>query len=136
MNGRSTRAGFTLLEILIAMALLTIGVLGVANLLPAALHHARVAQERTTAAELADGRLGRLKMAGARTAIQNALEQEQFLTLTQVRKIFDTYSLYEGYFTTIQRMPGAAETGLQRVTFVVEMMDGRREEFVTYIADM
>ncbi len=58
--------GFTPLEVLIAMAILIIGIVGAFQLFPRALVQVRMAREQETACNLADSRLGYLRAAGGR----------------------------------------------------------------------
>ena len=40
-----------------------------------------------------------------------------------------------GYATSVQRLPGASEVYLQRVTFNVTLPNGRTESFTTFVAE-
>ncbi|HRT65943.1 MAG TPA: prepilin-type N-terminal cleavage/methylation domain-containing protein, partial [Candidatus Hydrogenedentes bacterium] len=57
----SGRAGFTLLEVLVALAILATGILGAMQLFPASLRQTRAAAERTAAANLANSEMTRLR---------------------------------------------------------------------------
>lgn len=125
-----TGKGFSLLEVLIALTILAMGVIALMRLFPASLRQAQVAAERTIVAELAGSWLGRVQAVGARQFFQNQGRAIAF-TLTEAQR---AYSVYMGTLTTLQRMSGASEVYFQRVTFAVQLPDGRRETFVTYIA--
>lgn len=133
-------SGFSLLEILIAMAVLTVGIVAVVNLIPMGLNNARVAQDRSMAAELADSDMGRIKMAGARE-LMGALEG-QTSTDSSLDALGTASSMYSAeapdlqWSRTIQQLHGAGGTSLQRVVFTVELSDGTRETFVTYVSDI
>lgn len=128
------KAGFSLVEVLIALAVLSIGVIAAFQLFPLALTYIRVAQERSIASELAGSRMGELRAIGGRHVQYNwdAGLFAGFNDLSQANKI---YSVYSNYTTTVQRLMGASEVYLQRVAFTVNLQDGRQERFVTYIAE-
>jgi len=125
--------GFTLVEVLVALTILAVGVLGVVQMLPSALRQVRVAGERTVAARLADSQLSRLRAAGGRHVFERY--GPGLPILVQLDGVERSHSLYTGYRTTIQRLSGSVEGFLQRVTFSVAMPDGREETFVTYVID-
>jgi len=119
--------GFTLLEVLIALAILTIGIVAAMQLLPASLRQSRAAAERTAAAHLANSEMSRLQALdiGQQTDFKN------WLTLNTLGVANASYDLYSGWSTSVQRMGIDSDT--YRVTFSVQMLDGRRESFVTYV---
>jgi prepilin-type N-terminal cleavage/methylation domain-containing protein len=123
--------GFTLLEILIALAILGVGVLAVVQMFPLGLQQTRQAVQRQISAELAGSRLARLRAEGAEALLTTG-------NLAAASSIYDLYAgrhhLVEGFEGTVQRMRGAANTYLQRVTFTVTMTDGSTQQFVTYVA--
>jgi type IV pilus modification protein PilV len=121
-------SGFTLLEVLIALAILAIGIIGAMQLFPASLRQSRVSAERTAAANLANSELGRLRALDVGRGFSSWLDRNTLETLSETER---SYALYEGWQTTIQRAVGSQDT--YRVTFAVQMQDGRREIFVTYV---
>jgi prepilin-type N-terminal cleavage/methylation domain-containing protein len=132
MNTQSTRkraqAGFSLLEVIVALTILAVGILAIMQLFPSSLAQTQRAASRTAVASLARTELGRVKASGVggpltRWAEQNALRQ--FTTAEQA------YTLYESWRSSVQRVPGGVD--LFRVTFNVRMYDGGEEEFVTYV---
>ena len=139
--GRSQRTkntdGFSLVEVIVALAILGVGILAFMRFFPLGLRNVQVAQERSIASELANDRLGRIQMAGPRQLEANGVFGDSF-NLTNIALAEASYGNYvfEGFTTTVQPMTGSQETGLKRVTFAVELPDGRRETYVTYIADM
>jgi len=134
--------GFSLVEVIVAMAILGIGILGFMKFFPLGLRNVQIAQERSVASELANDRMGRIQQAGPRLLEQTGVFGNTFnmTTLVQAASIYDNYvfgnQVYEGFTTSIQPMTGTDQTGLKRVTFSVEMPDGRRETYVTYITDL
>lgn len=125
------RKGFTLIEVLVALAILGVAVVAIMKLFPDSLRQARVAAERTIVAELASSRLGQVRAAGAESLLQG---QPAYLNLSAASQQYKTFLMYDGYTSNVQRMHGSDETYLQRVTFTVKMPDGRLETFVTYVA--
>ncbi len=145
------RTGYSLLEVLIALAILMIGIIAVYRLFPMSMRAARLADEKIVASELASSRLGRLRSTGAMGPVLNSLNLYDGLGFpllndggfpladTHYAQLLaaagDVYALYEGYTTTLQRLRGASEIYYQRALFSVQMPDGRDETFVTYIVE-
>ena len=120
--------GFTLLEVLIALAILGIGIIAVMQLFPASLRQSQLAAERTVITGVANSELSRLRAIDLNTKLDTWKERNTFHTLTEIERI---YALYEGWSSTVTRVPGARDT--YRVTFTIERTDGRTETFVTYV---
>lgn len=118
--------GFTLLEVLIALTILAVGIIAVMQLFPASLTSAREAVEDTVAAELADSKLGTVRAAGADRLMRG---------LSSIDTVYRTNAVYSSFQSNVQRMRGADGVGLQRVTFRVDMPDGRQETYVTYVTN-
>jgi Tfp pilus assembly protein PilV len=130
MRRAKSEYGFTPLEVLIALAVLLIGVLALMKLFPMGLQNAQIAQERLQAAGLADERLGMLRMAGSEGLIDGSTNPN----FTGMANINAAFTQYQAYYTHSQRMLGAEDTHLQRVVFTVTLPDGRRESYVTYVS--
>lgn len=124
---RRRQEGFTLLEVLIALAILIIGIVAVMQLFPSSLLQARIAAERSITAELANSVIGQVRAASAEALYKNAIPPG-------LLAVHGSYGLYDGYTTSTNRLGGASEVYLQRVTFTVRFPEGRRETFVTYMA--
>jgi prepilin-type N-terminal cleavage/methylation domain-containing protein len=133
-------AGFSLVEILVALTILAVGIIAVMRLFPVSFQQAHLAAERTTVASVARTELGRVRAGGvynqdnfqpwlAEWARQNALR-----SLSETNR---AYSMYDSWRTSVQRV-GGGETGddLYRVTFSVRLIDGREEKFVTYVTEL
>lgn len=138
-------AGFTLLEVLIAMTILAIGVLGTMELLPKSLRAVRLAAERRAISNRAEWTLGQARTVGAENffrARRSGVPIERWspdfmLPIAATAEAYaaaaEAYAMYTGYSTVFTEMPGAEEVYLQRVVWSARMHDGRRETFVTYI---
>lgn len=149
------RHGYSLLEVLIALAILMIGIIAVYRLFPISMREARMADEKITAAELAHSRLGRLRASGVAGPTLMSYAESGTLyrdlgidrihhdyTLLQVEN--NPYTMYESYATVLQRMRGADSIYrpiyyqpiyYQRALFTVQMPDGRYETFATYVVE-
>jgi len=119
------KGGFTLLEVLIALAILTVGIVAAMQLFPYSLRQSRAAAERTAAAHLADSQISRLR------AMDIGQDFSQWVDKNTPFQPGGADDLYNGWSTTVQRT--GINTDTYRVTFSVQMLDGRRENFVTYI---
>jgi prepilin-type N-terminal cleavage/methylation domain-containing protein len=136
---RHSQAGFSLVEVLIAIAILLFGIAAVIRMFPLSLTNTQQAAQRTVVAELAETSLNRLRTAGA---------EHVWDTVTRLRGIYEMYlidgtvgrfetagNLYDNYWTQVTPMRGAQGTYLQRITFTVEMPDERKRTFVTYVSE-
>ena len=119
--------GFTLLEVVIAMAILLIGIVSIVSLFPSSLMQARMANERTVTAELANSVLGQIRASSAEALFNSRIPRS-------LLAIYGVYGLYEGYSTNVRRLNGAGDTFLQKVTFTVSFADGREESYTTFVA--
>jgi prepilin-type N-terminal cleavage/methylation domain-containing protein len=118
--------GFTLLEVLIALTILAVGIMAVMQLFPASLTSAREAVEDTVSAELADSHLGKVRAAGGDRLMRG---------LSSIDTVYSAQAVYNSFQSNVQRLRGADGVGLQRVTFRVDMPDGRQQTFVTYVTN-
>ena len=121
--------GFTLLEVLIAVAILGVGIIAVMQLFPASMRQTQVANERVAATTVASSELSRLRALDLATEFDSWVDRNTIRTLNETERI---YALYDGWRTTVTRAEGSDD--LYRVTFTVQMADGRNETFVTYVA--
>lgn len=142
MRGIREKHGFSPVEVLIAMGILAIGIIAVVRLFPSGLAFTRVAQEKTIASELAGSNLARMRMAGAGNLIGLAQAGGLYsgaasatLYNMGVGQRNPTQEIVGGYAASVRRMNGGEDQALVRVTFTVDLPDGRRENFVTYITD-
>jgi len=122
------QAGFTLVEVVVALTILAVGVIAVLQLFPLAQTQARKANEKSMVASLATTELGRVRAGGVGNslsdwAVENALKQ-----LNEQER---AYALYDSWRSSVQRVSG--DVDLYRVTFNVRLFDGAEEKFVTYV---
>ena len=126
----SRNSGFTLLEVLVAVAILGVGIMAVMGLFPQSLRAARAAAERNAAATAAGSELSRLR------ALDNISEIRAWINKNCERELdaaADVYAIYAGTRATVTRLPGTQD--VFRVTYRVKMTDGRYESFVTYVTE-
>ena len=115
---------------MVALTLLAVGIIGVLTLFPQSLRQTRIAQERTTVASLARTELGRVRTGGVGDPLSEWAIRNAFRELTDDQR---ADSLYESWRANVQRIGG--DVDLYRVTFAVQLFDGREEKFVTYITE-
>jgi len=123
------QAGLTLIEVIVAAAILAIGILGVMRWFPTAIDLLQQANQRTTSASLADTELDRVRV-GTAEALLDRYYLSTGGSLDAVSEIYDNYA---GHVKSVAPTRGSDATFLQRVTFNVTMPDGREEVFVTYV---
>ena len=123
-----SRGGFTLVEVLVALAILLTGIIAVLVMFPQSLKAARIAAERSITSQAAHSVLSQVRATSA-----DSLYNERLLP-GLLHQPQSAASLY-GYSTTVERLSGAAEVYLQRVTFTVQLSNGRTESFTTFVAE-
>ena len=122
----TSREGFTLVEVLVALGILIVGIVGVMQLFPSSLEAARQTSERTITSQTAHSVLGQIRASSAEALFRGQIP-DYLISLDRANGLY-------GYTTTIDRVAGAAEVYLQRVTFTVTFADGRNESFTTFVA--
>ena len=127
LHDKRRREGFTLLEVLVALGIMVVGIVAVMQLFPTSLLQARKAAELTIAAQLANSKMSLMRASGATALFYGNMEGV-------LNAVYNQYGLYNGYSTSVQRLEGGSQVGLQRVTFTVTMPDERQATFVTYVA--
>jgi len=128
MDGYADNKGFTLVEVLVALAILLFGIGAVMLLFPMSLSAARQAAERTISSQTAHSVVSQIRASSGEALYNDRLPLG---LLDQQRGAANLY----GYSTSVQRLAGAAEVYLQRVTFTVEFADGSTESFTTFVTD-
>ncbi len=124
----SRRAGFTLVEVLVALAILLTGIISVLVMFPQSLKAARIAAERSVSSQAAHSVLSQIRATSADSLYNQRLLPE---LLNQPKSDTNIY----GYATSVARLSGASEVYLQRVTFTVTLSGGRTESFTTFVAE-
>lgn len=121
-----SRGGFTLLEVLIALAILLTAIIAILLVFPTSLFQARQAVERSITAQTADSVMGEIRASSAEALFFDRVRRE-LLTQQQANQIYT-------FTTTVQRLNGASNVYLQRITLNVVFNDERQETFVTYVS--
>ncbi len=124
-RGLRRGGGFTLIEVIVALAILLVGIVGVMQLFPVSLINSRRASERTITSQTAHSVLGQIRASSAEALFRGQIPLE----LIQ----FDNANAIYNFSTTVEKLGGAAEVYLQRVTFTVSFSDGRSENFTTFV---
>lgn len=122
--------GFTLLEVMVALTILSIGIIAIMRLFPQSIRQTRVAAERQQVAFLAKTELGQLRSGGVGPQLTSWALNNAYQNLLDSG---GTYGLYKSWTSTVKRV--SSEVDLYRVTINVEMFDGRQERFVTYVTE-
>lgn len=122
--------GFTLLEVMVALTILSIGIIAIMKLFPRSIQQTRLAAERQQVSFLAKTELGQLRAAGVGPGLANWTLNNAFRNIDAAG---GNYGMYKSWTSTVRRV--SSEVDLYRVTFNVEMYDGRRERFVTYVTE-
>jgi len=126
MMSRRSDKGFTLVEVLVSLAILLIGLTTVMQIMPISLLYARTAAEQTVASQAADSVLGEIRQMGAAALFYDEVPHD----LLDQDKDLDFF----GYTTTTQRLPGNDDSLLQKVTFTVTLPNDKQVQFVTYVS--
>jgi prepilin-type N-terminal cleavage/methylation domain-containing protein len=133
MRKRRKRRGFTLVEVLIALAILGIGILGVTLLFPAAMRESRRAGGSTIAAIYADTVVDMLRAQG-----YDGLEGRTLPAPVNVLRIVGRtdliYQLYAEPEVYVVYLQSAANELYATAVINVPLHDGRTERYLTYIA--
>ncbi len=127
-RSHSRPGGFTLVEVLVALAILLTGIISVLLMFPQSLKAARTAAERSVTSQAAHSVMSQIRATSADSLYNQRLLPE---LLNQPQSAANLY----GYSTSVARLAGASEVYLQRVTFTVTLSSGRTESFTTFVAE-
>lgn len=128
---RHHNRGFTLIEVIVALTILSIGIIAIMRLFPTSIRQTQLAAERQQVSFLAKTELGKLRAGGVGPQLISWAADNAFQNMGASGGVYT--GLYKSWTSTVKRVSG--EVDLYRVTFNVEMFDGRRERFVTYITE-
>ena len=128
---RKKTRGFTLIEVLVAMVILAIGILGVTILFPAALRDSQRASSLTVAAVYAESVIDMLRAQGYRS-IATMWPTSQAIEI--LRRADETYFLYGETDVRVIYLVSAVNDLYATVVVKIPFPDGRTEEYVSYIA--
>lgn len=128
---RHHNRGFTLIEVIVALTILSIGIIAIMKLFPSSIRQTQAAAERQQVSFLAKTELGKLRAGGVGPQLTSWAANNTFQNMASAGGQYA--GLYKSWSSTVKRVSG--EVDLYRVTFNVEMFDGRRERFVTYVTE-
>jgi prepilin-type N-terminal cleavage/methylation domain-containing protein len=131
MRGRHAHSGYSLLELLIALSILAIGLIGSMKLFTQSLENIQVANERTTVAEIARSTMARTRSAGAKDLL---VYRPRNVTVDAEKDNSDDQAYYNKWNLHVGQAGGGGEVFLQRMTLSFEFPDGRTQSYVTYVA--
>ena len=124
----TAQSGFTLLEVLVALAILLIGLVSVLAMFPRSLSMADTAQKKTTAAQNANKVMGEIAQQGADALYFNQIDPAIMNIPASTAPV--------GVNTTTQRYLGSdTNSKLQRVTITVSFPNGSTESYATYVVN-
>jgi prepilin-type N-terminal cleavage/methylation domain-containing protein len=129
IKSKRGRRGFTLVEVLIALAILGIGILGVTLLFPAAMRESRLAGGETIAAMYAESVVDMLRAQGYEGMAPSAGSGLRILG-----RIDNVYRLYEEPTVDIVYRLSAINDLYGAVVVNIPVSGGGAEQYLTYIA--
>jgi prepilin-type N-terminal cleavage/methylation domain-containing protein len=132
---RTDHKGFTLVEVLVALTILGVALIAVMKIFPESIKQTRKAAERQQVSFLAKTELGKLRAGGVGPLLTGWAANNAYRNPAAAGgTYFDPVpGLYKSWTSTVKRI--SSDVDLYRVTFNVEMFDGRRERFVTYVTE-
>lgn len=130
---KNRQHGFTLIEVMVALTILSVAIVAIMKLFPEAIQQSRLAAERQQVAFLAKTELGKLRAAGVGPLLNEWAAANAYNNLAAAGGTYldPVPGLYKSWNSSVKRI--SSDVDLFRVTFNVEMFDGRRERFVTYV---
>lgn len=137
---KAAAAGFTLLEVVVAMTILAGGLIAIMRFFPTAVQQSRAASEQTVIATLAKTELSQVRsIAGSELTLARGATGRQPLEAWAARNAYrdlqveggDFSGVFSAWRSSVHRVRG--DVDLYRITFSVELFDGGEEKFVTYV---
>jgi len=117
--------GFTLIEALVAIAVLLIGILGVIQLFPAGLNSSRTSKEETMATNLAQGELEQYKNTEY-DSISNISKTKYTTNQNDPNYKFDKQ--VEVIYVNSDLTQSATDTGLKKITVTISWQEKGQEK--------
>lgn len=136
--------GFTLVEVLVALAILAIGIMGVTVMVPRALEQGRKSVALTRSANQAESTFSQYRAKGFRSMYGTPGDKSTLAgvageNIAKTAEIYRTYGWQDNplvqskmKFTQLQ-LP-ARSAGLYKMTVSVPLVGGGRSSYVTYLA--
>ena len=127
----NNKAGFTLLETLVALVILATGIVSILLLFPIAMERHRVSTLRTMTTAIAQSQLGKLRSG------DTDIDFYQWLRDNKMKMVDATSPISQHIKSSVVSCQPAGEInlGLYRVTIGLRLWDGRTEYYTTYVTD-
>ncbi len=126
------RGGFTLLETLVALAILATGIISVVMLFPIALERQRINTLRTMTNTVAQSQLGQVRAQDTDATFHDYLRDNRLKLLGNTG--LPEEQLVRAWVVSSQPM-GEVNQGLYRLTLGLRLWDNRVEYYTTYVTD-
>lgn len=132
---KTDRSGFTLVEVMVALTILAVAIVAIMQIFPESMRQSQKAAERQQVAFLAKTELGKLRAAGIGPLLTDWAADNAYNNIATAGGTYygPVNGLYKSWTSTVKRI--SSDVDLYRVTFNVEMFDGRRERYVTYVTE-
>jgi len=142
MRQQSRAHGFTIIEVLVALAILAIGILGVTILLPYAMEQGQRAAGLTFATDYSREEFSRYRAKGfqslyGRTGTWQDMQTTSYQTLSQAAEAYRVYGFGDSIpvrLVKTEMLQFDRIAGLYKLSVSVPLVAGGDAAFVTYLA--
>ena len=142
MRQQSKAHGFTIVEVLVALAILAIGILGVTILLPYAMEQGQRAAGLTFAANYSQEEFSRYRAKGfqslyGRAGTWGGMQATSYQTLSQAAEAYRVYGFGDDIpirLVKTEMLQFDRSAGLYKLSVSVPLVAGGNAAFVTYLA--
>ncbi len=130
-NTSAQRAGFSLLEMLVALVILAVGIVSILLIFPAVLDRQRVNTLRTMTTTVSQMQLNKVKSGDIDYDFHTWLQENRFRQLETTRP---EQQYVQSWMVSCQPL-GEINQGLYRVTLGLRLWDNSVEYYTTYVTD-